>query len=365
MVGEQWAASEYLWSLAAEELMKQGHEVILSVESEMIQSRYIHHLQAKGAQVFPRKCFISAGIDRRKRRFFSAYTSFFRAKPDVICVSQGSLFDITWMPDLPRALKDYGGPFVLLTHFNADSIVPSLNERQLATDLFSHAYHHFFVSRHNLLLAERQLGRRFDASSVVTGNRLSAGRRTPLRTPAGTVEMACVARLATQWKGQDILLETLGSDEWKKEDWRLTFYGSGTDKDYIWSLALLYGIDDKVCFGGYEADLDKLWAGKHLHVLAARGEGGPLVTIEAMLRGRFCVTTDVGRNREFINDGIDGFIAEAPTAHSFSKALRRAWAAKRNWAEMGTAAWVHACSFLRDDPVLTLVDKLISWNESS
>ena len=35
--------------------------------------------------------------------------------------------------------------------------------------------------------------------------------------------------------------------------------------------------------------------------------------VEAMLCGRPCIATDVGGNRELIRDGINGFLANAPT----------------------------------------------------
>ena len=56
-----------------------------------------------------------------------------------------------------------------------------------------------------------------------------------------------------------------------------------------------------------------IWAEHHALVLPSRFEGMPLVVVEAMLCGRPCIVTDVGGNAELIRDGINGFLAKAPT----------------------------------------------------
>jgi glycosyltransferase involved in cell wall biosynthesis len=54
--------------------------------------------------------------------------------------------------------------------------------------------------------------------------------------------------------------------------------------------------------------------------------------------GRPVVTTDVGGNREVLEEGVTGWIAEAATPTSFDAALVRAWNAKSKWAAMGARA---------------------------
>ena len=358
MRGETWAASEYLWSQAARSLIADGHSVGLSIAPDMLKAKEILALRELGSRLFPQKRHSLARYRRIERFFPSACGDFFGWLPDVVCISQGSLTDMLWLPDLLRELNAIKVPYIIITHFNADSIVLPEDQRQLCRRLSDRAFHHFFVSNHNWRLAERQLAQALRNASVLTGSRLDVSSPMPWPDASGTIRMACVGRLLAEWKGQDVLIESLADPELLREDWDLTFYGSGKDKPYLEDLARFYGISDRIHFGGFVDGLDKLWSGHHLHVLAARGEGGPLVTLEAMLRGRFCVTTDVGRNRDFIEDGVSGFIAEAPTAFSFRSALKRALGARSQWPEIAHAAVERARSFLEDDPVVALVSRI-------
>jgi glycosyltransferase involved in cell wall biosynthesis len=73
-------------------------------------------------------------------------------------------------------------------------------------------------------------------------------------------------------------------------------------------------------------------------VLPSRYEGQPIVSVEAMLSYRIAITTNVGRNPDLIQDGVDGFIAEACSLESFEAALERAWQNRHRLQEMGIAA---------------------------
>ena len=150
--------------------------------------------------------------------------------------------------------------------------------------------------------------------------------------------MAGVARLEAGRKGQDILLEVLGSNGWHSRDWRLRLFGDGRDRIYLRALTEHYGLAQRVEFCGHLDDIRTVWKENHLLVLPSRGEGTPLALVEAMLCGRPAVVTDVGGNAEWVEDGQTGFVAEAPSAKSLAVALERAWLAKTDWAQMGIRA---------------------------
>jgi glycosyltransferase involved in cell wall biosynthesis len=93
---------------------------------------------------------------------------------------------------------------------------------------------------------------------------------------------------------------------------------------------------------GYERNIEKIWATRHLLILPSRGEGTPLAAMEAMICGRPVLATDVGGNSEIIEDGVTGFIAEAPTIKSIASTLQRAWEHRSMWKEMGQVAHAKA-----------------------
>ena len=154
----------------------------------------------------------------------------------------------------------------------------------------------------------------------------------------GLVKLACVARFEVRDKGQDLLLEALADPVWRERDFRLDFFGSGSDREILEDLILLYGLGDKVRIVGYESDIQKIWEEHGLLVLPSLSEGTPISLIEAQLCGRAALVTRVDGNAEWVEDGKTGFLAEAPTVHHLLLALERAWENWHRWEEMGEAA---------------------------
>jgi glycosyltransferase involved in cell wall biosynthesis len=170
------------------------------------------------------------------------------------------------------------------------------------------------------------------------------------------ISFASVARFETAWKGQDLLLDVLSQPPWRERNWRLRFYGSGPDLEYLQRLTKFLKLDDRVVFEGFVNDLSTIWSKNHVLLMPSHGEGTPLAAMEAMMYGRPVVATDVGGNTEIIEDGVTGFIAEVATAHSFSKALERAWQVRNQWHEMGQAAHQYIRGRVAQDPAKALLE---------
>jgi glycosyltransferase involved in cell wall biosynthesis len=210
--------------------------------------------------------------------------------------------------------------------------------RDSVKEFFERAFRVVFVSRQNMQTAERQLARNL-TNAIVLQNPVNLFDLTLVPWPLSRqVRMASVARLQAAYKGQDILLEVLGSGGWRSRDWRLHLYGEGPDRKYLEALVQHYGIAERVEFCGKIDEIRSIWEVNHLLVAPSRGEGTPLALVEAMLCARPAVVTDVGGNAEWTEDGQTGFVAEAPTAKSFAAALERAWAARTKWQVMGNQA---------------------------
>jgi glycosyltransferase involved in cell wall biosynthesis len=85
-----------------------------------------------------------------------------------------------------------------------------------------------------------------------------------------------------------------------------------------------------------------------------------LAVIEAMLCQRIVVATDVAGNAEHVRDGVDGFIAEAPTVRHIDDALERAWQRRHEWSAMAKSAKRRLLEVMPVDPVGTFVTRLQS-----
>jgi glycosyltransferase involved in cell wall biosynthesis len=212
----------------------------------------------------------------------------------------------------------------------------------------------FFVSKANQRLTEKQIGCELTNAEVVwnpVNVDFGAFPTWPSLAPRGELRLACVARLEPPSKGQDLLLEALAGPLWAARAWRLTLYGEGPMRDSLERLALRLGLSNRVIFAGHVSAVEQIWASNHVLVMPSRFEGLPLALIEAMLCGRPVVATDVAGHSEVIEDGVTGFLADAPTAGSMANALERFWARQANAKEMGAAAAKRIRQLVPPDPV--------------
>lgn len=362
MTSSPWGGSEELWAATAEASLDADHEVIASVARWPTPPPRIAALRRRGARVLsrPRSYPRTRGVGKVMRQIAPPFKHLMEAGLDVICINQGAVYDAAYIPYLLDAVYRAAIPYVVVCHLSTPNWFPESRYRDDTGTFFDRAARVVFVSRDNLRHTERQLARTIP-NAVVLRNPVNITDLTPVPWPASPapIHLANVARLEVGYKGQDLLFEALAAPTWRDRPWRLRLYGEGPDRPYLEALARFYGIAHCVDFAGYVADIRGLWADNHILVLPSRAEGIPLALVEAMLCGRPAVVTAVGGNREWIDDGRTGFIAEAPTAASIDTALQRALASESRWAEMGADA--HASALAKHDttPGRTLLNVLL------
>jgi L-malate glycosyltransferase len=356
--GLSWGGSEELWATMVDEALKEGLEVAVSICHEAsIPSRF-PAIQHKGVRVFRRRPILWRRVENIISKIVSPFREIFRGNPDVICISQGWTYETLYSSGLLDLLYNTAIPYVVICQFSHDDAGRG-EIRDSAREFFERAFRVIFVSRKNLKSVERQLAHAL-SNGVVLQNpvNLSDISAVPYSS-SGPVCIANVARLRAANKGQDILLEVLGSPTWRERDWRLRLYGEGHDGKYLPALAQHYAIADRVEFCGHVTDIRSIWKVNHLLVLPSRNEGTPLALVEAMLCGRPAVVTDVGGNAEWIADGQTGFVADAATAKLFGSALERAWLAQADWQKMGIQARKNALAKFDKSAGKTLLKILV------
>ncbi|MBF2004219.1 MAG: glycosyltransferase [Chlorogloeopsis fritschii C42_A2020_084] len=371
-----WGGSEYLWAAMAEQALLDGHEVFISIYDWSVNHPLVIQLQQHGAKLLPRPRFYNF-ISRLSKRISkkipllnfispqSHYQPIFDCKPDVICISQGHIYDaVFYQPDLVNLLNFTSIPFLIISQLNVDNVLLDSNTLKIAQQLFSQANYHVFVSQQNMRLAERQLAQSLP-NALVLQNPVNLSDVTMLSWPyESTICFASVARLDVAFKSQDILFETLSLPLWQHRNWQCNLYGAGSDRAYLEALSRYYGIADRVKFMGHINDVRSIWSNNHILLLPSRAEGTPLALVEAMLCGRPAVVTDVGGNAEWIEDGETGFIADAPTVKLFNAALDRAWQAQNNWKQMGIKAHEYATTKLDYSPGRSLLKLVLEASKT-
>jgi glycosyltransferase involved in cell wall biosynthesis len=278
--------------------------------------------------------------------------------PSLVVVCQSGCIGVDfWGPRLQKK----GIPYVTLTQSADLRMWPSDEINNHLREGYQGSMCNFFVSDGNRWTVETMLGVPLDNAAIVC-NPFRVPRDLQYSWPIeeSPLRMACVARLHPQSKGQDILLQSLAGEKWKNRDFHLSLIGSGPCQNALRLLVETLGLTDKVSFLGQVRDINAVWEQHHCLVMPSRYEGMSLAVLEALVRGRPCLVTDIAGNAEYITEGENGFLAEAPTVKHFSAALERAWAQRSRFWQMGHNAYERARKQLPPDPADDFSKKLIS-----
>ena len=156
--------------------------------------------------------------------------------------------------------------------------------------------------------ADRLLGLRFHVArpdqlvTIQNGVPDSRLRAVPGRT--GGPEIVMVGRFEQQ-KDFDLLLRAIHG---LPADVHATLVGDGPTRGRMEALTRRLGLDGRVRFLGFRADVAEILSGAQVFVLTSRWEGLPRSVLEAMRAGLPVVASDVGGVGEAVLDGDTGFL---------------------------------------------------------
>jgi glycosyltransferase involved in cell wall biosynthesis len=345
MNGSAWGGSEYLWAEAAQEALTAGHTVLISVFEWTAKHAQVQALIQKGAILHTRNNYFSTSPTNEIKKILhknallpNPYQQITAFSPHIICISQGGSSSIMYDLPLQRWLSQQKTPYFLISQFNQEvGTLPFERVEPLKKVIFS-AKKMFFVAKRNQEVLERQIGQVISHGEVIC-NPINLTDRNVLPFPKSeTALWASVARLDCNYKGQDILLQTLSSDKWRNRAWKLHLYGEGVHYKLLEKLIQSFKLTEKVTLKGHASNIHPIWAAHHLLILSSIAEGTPLAMVEAMLCGRAVVATDVGDCGVYVEEGKTGFLAETASVKYLDAALERAWVSREKWEIMGNNA---------------------------
>jgi glycosyltransferase involved in cell wall biosynthesis len=370
-----WGGSEELWAGAAALLAEGGHFVTVFKTCVDPNHPRVRRLLALDCPIHDlhQVCLPSSiRLPRPLVRFTGkspvqrAILPLVRAQlnnlnPDLVVVSQGANFDGMAYSNLCRIS---GRPYVIISQKATDYLWPSDKDRIVMRSAFQTASRCYFVSRHNLQLTEYQIGESLKNAEIVHNPFLVSGTPLPWHGAGDRrLKLACVARLETGEKGQDILLQVLARPRWSNRKLSVSFFGAGPNSEALSGLAKHLALKN-VEFPGFVSDIESIWKTHHAMVLPSRTEGLPLALIEAMLCSRFGIVTNEGGTSEVVEEGRTGFIANSATVDEFDKAMERAWTVREQWESIGKAAGLAVRTILPPDPVASFATKLLGLVQS-
>ena len=360
-----WGGSEVLWSQTAERMARDGHDVLASVPASQTGGKHLDRIRAAGGRTDVRPDSRRLSRAERLRARLDRYlnrpprdgaAAVFGGVPfDLILVSQAGSYDgAAWA----ERCRDHGVPYAVIVQAASEHLQPKDDELPGVVRAFEGAAALLFVSEGNLRLVRQQLASPLPRGEIVR-NPVQVDRdATPPPWPEGDrVRLACVARLETCAKGQDLILDVMARRKWRERPVDVTLFGGGVNKDLLAKLIAQRGLTN-VRLGGSVADVRSIWASHHGLLLPSRYEGLPLALVEAMLCGRVPVVTDVAGNPELVEEPRTGFLAAAATADLVDAALERAWAAREQWPQIGGAARAAALLATPADAAAALAARL-------
>lgn len=339
-----WGGSEELWHYIANRLLDKGYDLKIDrVHWNPVPTK-LQQLMDRGAKVLyrPNYHIQRSKLDiafKVKNRFFNngLLRRLKGISADVLVISQGGTFDHYLFKIIPF-LMSTNIPFIIISQHNPEVFYLSDTDREKIKRIFYKARKIYFVAKRNRQVVERLLATSLENADIIS-NPIKIEQSVSLPFPQDNcLKMACVARLDTFYKGQDVLLQVLSSDKWKVRSWELSLFGSGPHDKYLQELVIFYGLEKKVFLRGHVDNLTDVWAQHHLLVLPSHSEGTPLALLEAAFCSRAAVVTDVGGNAEVVKDGVSGFIASASSVKALDEALERAWSNRENLFQMGLEA---------------------------
>lgn len=133
--------------------------------------------------------------------------------------------------------------------------------------------------------------------------------RTEYNIDDDVILMGNIGRLCRQ-KAQQYLIEAIPLVLDEYDNIKVLIIGKGYKKDQLNSLVEKYNLENKVIFTGFRKDIHNILNELDFMVHTAIYEGCPWVILEAMMSGLPIVSTDSTSLSEFIEDGVNGFLAE-------------------------------------------------------
>ena len=189
--------------------------------------------------------------------------------------------------------------------------------------------------------------------SMANHDQARASVRTELGLEPHQVVVAAVGRLVLE-KGYAELFEAWSQVVAKQPDAVLVVVGpDDPDKpDAIDRRLVARAEADGVRFLGMRDDVERLYHGMDIYVLASHREGYPRSAMEAAACGLPVVATDIRGCRQVVDDGVTGLLVPVRSTSGLTRAMHDLVADAPGRVAMGAAALARAHSLFDDRAVI-------------
>jgi glycosyltransferase involved in cell wall biosynthesis len=364
MNGMPWGGSEVLWQAAARRLQNENHTVAANYKWWPYKAFQLEQLEEHGGTLWRREA-PSASFSRRQlevlKSFFTrqgkSKTWLETERPDAVMITLGYHPDRIDIADECIAL---GIPYAINVQCASSSFFIVGDRIDEYRRWYKNASRVFFVSEENQLKLQNNIAMEFENAEIIA-NPFNVPHDADLAWPSTdpVFKLALVGRIHFQSKGHDLVVDVMKQPKWRNRNIQISFFGHDQgNKKQLEELIKLHGLEKQLIIEQYRKHVTEIWEDHHALLLPSRYEGAPLVVIEAMLCNRIAIATDIGRNRELMDDNDSGFIAAGATVDLVDDALERAWQKREQWQQLGLLAGKHIRERYPQDPVGEFADKI-------
>jgi glycosyltransferase involved in cell wall biosynthesis len=226
-------------------------------------------------------------------------------------------------------------PYSVVGHFHHEySKVLNQADRASKRKYFRQASGYYFVSHRNWQVTAHEIQDKLSDARVIFNPIRNMPERKRKIPAEGPMRMAFVARLEVDIKCQDLAINALAQQAFKNTDFILDIFGEGPDKTYLEDLIRFHGLENKVRLMGHHPSPGQIWEDHDMLILTSRGEGAPLVILEAMRAGIPCLVTRAGDSALWV-DEKRGYVSESISTEAITEAFLKAFNDRSNWEVKG------------------------------
>ncbi|RDC56222.1 glycosyltransferase [Pedobacter chinensis] len=361
-----WGGSENLWFRTACLALQNGQEVLVITEQDDHENYGL--LRALGADIFILETFLVKKLERLKQlldnsfakgKFLTLLEKRVRLfNPDLIIVNQPGCFDLLFNETISKFIANTEFKYIVCSHSYIQKNVLNNIQVKVMANLLKEASKCFFVAQKQAHTILKQL--KINLTNIeYLYNPLNLKSTDYIPYPkTETIYFAMVGSLDIDWKGQDIVINILSKLEWMKRNWYLNIFGDGPDLIMLKELIEKHNLQDKIKLKGQNKDIRKIWEHHHILLMPSRVDAAPSVLLEAMACGRTAICTNIGFVEDWIEDNINGFIAQNNNIDVFAEMLNDAWHKKASWENMGFLAHEKVTDYFPEKPEQFFLDRL-------
>lgn len=356
MNSDSWGGSEEIWFRSAIHLAQKGIKVAVCCFNWPAKQDKLDQLTNAGCELY-----LLAGRNEttslwNKMKLKTAIQKLPLENYDEIIINQGGWKDIVHGPlkSVYRRCKNYS-----LVYHNYDREKLSPAKTQLFIKWVKKA-------KMNIGDAARIFSEIAKTNSVLIPNQrvlfnpitfAAPTQYTPfVNSVNDNLNFIVLAQLDLKRKAQDILVKALSGEKWKARKWRLHIYGKGNDAGTLANLIETAGLSEKVYLKGYSHDIPEALTWSHVVLQLTHIDAMPISVTEAMAMSRPVIGSNVGDMPLWINDDVNGWIANEVSAGAIDAVLEKAWQNRYNLEAMGKESFNIFTRKYPADPVTYFLD---------